>query len=74
MLDRGPLISAAAKERVIKLITSAEHEGGKIRLDGRAVQVTAYPNGNFVGPTIIEADTSMQVYKYAGMSPFIGIG
>ncbi|KAF5384983.1 hypothetical protein D9615_001396 [Tricholomella constricta] len=58
----GPLISPAAKQRVIGLISSAEEEGGKIHLDGRGLKVSAYPNGNFVGPTIIEANTNMRCY------------
>ncbi|KAG5647595.1 hypothetical protein DXG03_008948 [Asterophora parasitica] len=60
--DLGPLISPYAKERVVRLISSAEEEGGKIHLDGRGVKVSAYPGGNFVGPTIIEATTNMKCY------------
>ncbi|KAG6911547.1 hypothetical protein DXG01_011849 [Tephrocybe rancida] len=61
--DLGPLISPAAKQRVVGLISSAEEEGGKILLDGRSLSVPTYPDGNFVGPTIIEASTSMKCYK-----------
>ncbi|KAG6878649.1 hypothetical protein C0993_001172 [Termitomyces sp. T159_Od127] len=61
--DLGPLISPAAKQRVVGLISSAEEEGGKILLDGRNFTVPAYPHGNFVGPTVIEASTSMRCYK-----------
>ncbi|KZW02686.1 Methylmalonate-semialdehyde dehydrogenase [Exidia glandulosa HHB12029] len=61
--DLGPVISPHAKARVEGLIGSAESEGGKIVLDGRGIKVEGYPNGNFVGPTIIEADTSMTCYK-----------
>ncbi|KAG6818058.1 hypothetical protein H0H87_009213 [Tephrocybe sp. NHM501043] len=61
--DLGPLISPAAKQRVVGLISSAEEEGGKILLDGRNISVPAYPDGNFVGPTIIEASTTMKCYK-----------
>ncbi|KAH0590900.1 hypothetical protein H2248_001015 [Termitomyces sp. 'cryptogamus'] len=61
--DLGPLISPAAKQRVVGLISSAENEGGKILLDGRNLSVPAYPDGNFVGPTVIEASTSMRCYK-----------
>ncbi|TDL28600.1 methylmalonate-semialdehyde dehydrogenase [Rickenella mellea] len=61
--DLGPLISQAAKRRVIDLITSAEEEGGRILLDGRNVVVPDYPDGNFVGPTVIEAVTTMRCYK-----------
>lgn len=65
MNSSGPLISPAAKSRVQGLIASAVEEGGQIHLDGRNVQVQGYPLGNFVGPTIIEATTTMRCYQYA---------
>lgn len=61
---RGPLISPAAKRRVEGLISSAEEQGGTIHLDGRNISVEGYPQGNFVGPTIIEATTEMKCYQY----------
>ncbi|KAF9462086.1 methylmalonate-semialdehyde dehydrogenase [Collybia nuda] len=67
----GPLISPAAKERVIGLITSAEEQNGTIHLDGRRLQVSGYPNGNFVGPTIIEAGTNMRCYKEEIFGPVL---
>lgn len=60
----GPLISRAAKSRVEGLIASAVEEGGRIHLDGRNVHVQGYPFGNFVGPTVIEAMTTMKCYRY----------
>jgi malonate-semialdehyde dehydrogenase (acetylating)/methylmalonate-semialdehyde dehydrogenase len=60
----GPVISPAAKDRVLGLIASAEQEGGKIHLDGRHIKVPGYEHGNFVGPVIIEADTTMKCYEY----------
>jgi malonate-semialdehyde dehydrogenase (acetylating)/methylmalonate-semialdehyde dehydrogenase len=69
-LLRGPLISPAAKERVSGLIASADKDGGDILLDGRGLQVPGYPNGNFVGPTIIEAGTQMRCYKYIALSSY----
>lgn len=62
--DLGPVISPAAKQRITGLIASAEEEGGIIRLDGRGIQVPDYPDGNWVGPTVIEATTNMRCYKY----------
>lgn len=62
-LFSGPLISPAAKKRVIGLIGSAEEDGGNIVLDGRDLTVPEYPEGNFVGPTIIEAGTKMKCYQ-----------
>lgn len=58
----GPLITPAAKERVEKLIQTCTDQGGKILLDGRGVKVDGYPQGNFVGPTILEATTDMDCY------------
>jgi malonate-semialdehyde dehydrogenase (acetylating)/methylmalonate-semialdehyde dehydrogenase len=60
--DLGPLISPAARERVIALTGSVEKEGGKILLDGRQFKSTDFPNGNFVGPSVVEAGPGMQAY------------
>jgi len=52
--DLGPMIDRAALERAHALIQSAEDEGATILLDGRNISVPDYPNGNFLGPTIID--------------------
>ena len=59
----GPLISPFAKKRVTGLISSVEEEGGKIHLDGRNLTVPGYEKGNFVGPTVVEAVTTMRAYQ-----------
>ncbi|KAK8162701.1 Aldehyde/histidinol dehydrogenase [Phyllosticta citrichinensis] len=51
--DLGPVISPEAKTRIEAVIASAEKEGAKIVLDGRGYKPEKYPNGNWVGPTII---------------------
>ncbi|KAK7541033.1 Aldehyde/histidinol dehydrogenase [Phyllosticta citribraziliensis] len=51
--DLGPVISPEAKTRIEAVIASAEKEGAKIVLDGRGFKPEKYPNGNWVGPTII---------------------
>ncbi|KAF9244562.1 methylmalonate-semialdehyde dehydrogenase [Melanogaster broomeanus] len=71
--DLGPLISSAAKRRVEGLIASAEEEGGRIHLDGRGISVPGYPNGNFVGPTIMEAATTMRCYREEIFGPALTI-
>ncbi|EPT03898.1 hypothetical protein FOMPIDRAFT_1141209 [Fomitopsis schrenkii] len=69
--DLGPVISPAAKQRITGLIASAEEEGGIIRLDGRGIQVPDYPDGNWVGPTVIEATTNMRCYKEEIFGPVL---
>ncbi|ODN73336.1 methylmalonate-semialdehyde dehydrogenase (acylating) [Cryptococcus amylolentus CBS 6039] len=71
--DLGPVISPQAKERIESLISSVETEGGKILLDGRGYSVPEYPNGSFVGPTIVEAVTTMQAYKTEIFGPVLTI-
>jgi len=70
-IDLGPVISPAAKNRILGLIGSAEQEGGKIHLDGRNVTVSGYEHGNFIGPTIIEANTSMKCYDQEIFGPVL---
>ena len=60
--DIAPLISKDSKLRVEKLIAAGAKEA-KLLLDGRGIKVDGYPNGNFVGPTIIDQVTpGMEVY------------
>ncbi|THC94322.1 hypothetical protein EYZ11_006198 [Aspergillus tanneri] len=47
------LLLLESKKRIEDLITSAEEEGVTILLDGRGCKPEKYPNGNFVGPTIV---------------------
>lgn len=47
--DLGPLISPQSRDRIEKLIASAEEEGATILLDGRGFKPEKYPNGNWVG-------------------------
>eukprot|EP00090_Calanus_glacialis_P001270 TRINITY_DN10883_c0_g1_i1.p1 TRINITY_DN10883_c0_g1~~TRINITY_DN10883_c0_g1_i1.p1 ORF type:complete len:265 (-),score=97.27 TRINITY_DN10883_c0_g1_i1:73-831(-) len=51
--DLGPVISPEAKQRICSLIQTAVDEGAELMIDGRNVTVEEYPDGNFVGPTII---------------------
>ncbi|KAK2738748.1 hypothetical protein FQN57_006915 [Myotisia sp. PD_48] len=51
--DLGPVITPESKKRIEDLIASAEKEGATILLDGRGFKPEKYPNGNWVGPTII---------------------
>lgn len=59
----GPLISAAAKQRVEGLIGAGVDEGATLKLDGRNCEVAGYPEGNWLGPTVF-ADVSPQMRIY----------
>jgi len=70
--DLGPVISPQSKKRIEDLIASAEAEGATILLDGRGYKPEGYPNGNFVGPTIITNVTpDMKCYKEEIFGPVL---
>jgi malonate-semialdehyde dehydrogenase (acetylating)/methylmalonate-semialdehyde dehydrogenase len=55
--DIGPVISAAAKERISRYIDEAEAAGAKVIVDGRKTVVPGREGGYFLGPTIIDRVT-----------------
>jgi malonate-semialdehyde dehydrogenase (acetylating)/methylmalonate-semialdehyde dehydrogenase len=52
--DIGPVISAAAKERIETYIAEAEKAGAKVLVDGRRAVVKGKESGYYIGPTIID--------------------
>jgi len=52
--DIGPVISAAAKERISRYIDEAEAQGAKVIVDGRKAVVPGREGGYYLGPTIID--------------------
>lgn len=52
-VDVGPVITPQSKKRIVEIIDDAEKQGATILLDGRGYVNQEFPNGNFVGPTVI---------------------
>ncbi|PVG03346.1 Methylmalonate-semialdehyde dehydrogenase [Serendipita vermifera] len=70
--DLGPLISPESKKRVKDIIGSVKEEGGLIHLDGRDLQLEGpYQQGNFIGPTVVEAVTTMRAYREEIFGPVL---
>jgi len=70
--DLGPVISPESKTRIHNLIQSAVDQGAELLLDGRNCHVADYPDGNFVGPTVImNMNTSMDAYKQEIFGPVL---
>jgi malonate-semialdehyde dehydrogenase (acetylating)/methylmalonate-semialdehyde dehydrogenase len=73
-VDVGPLIDKAAKARVERLIQTAKDEGCTLLLDGRGVKVEGFPNGNFVGPTILsDMKAHHTAYKEEIFGPVLNV-
>jgi len=56
--DIGPLITGESRERVIEMVEQAIEEGAELVVDGRDFEHPDYPNGNFIGPTLLEGVTT----------------
>ncbi|ACV46461.1 MULTISPECIES: CoA-acylating methylmalonate-semialdehyde dehydrogenase [Halomicrobium] len=56
--DVGPLITGASRERVTELIAEAVAEGAEVVVDGRGFEHPDYPDGNFLGPTLLAGVTA----------------
>lgn len=62
--DIAPLCYPELKQRVLSILDTCEKEGAKLALDGRGYKNDKYPNGNFVGPTVIDGvKANMTCYK-----------
>ncbi len=72
--DLGPVVSKNAKQRILGLIESGISEGAKLELDGRAIKVAGYENGNFIGPTVFSGVTpAMKIYTTEIFGPVMVI-
>jgi malonate-semialdehyde dehydrogenase (acetylating) / methylmalonate-semialdehyde dehydrogenase len=60
----GPLVTGAARERVVAAIEAGEAEGAQLRRDGRGVDVPGHEDGFWVGPTLFDRVTpEMSIYR-----------
>jgi malonate-semialdehyde dehydrogenase (acetylating) / methylmalonate-semialdehyde dehydrogenase len=70
--EMGPVVTAAAKQRIESLIGTGEEQGAKVLVDGRGLSVPGHENGFFVGPTVIDQVTpSMDVYTEEIFGPVL---
>src|SRR3546814_12385939 len=63
-VDMGPLVTAAARDRVKRLVDSGVEQGAELAVDGRNFTMQGYENGFFVGGCLFDRVTSdMDIYK-----------
>jgi malonate-semialdehyde dehydrogenase (acetylating)/methylmalonate-semialdehyde dehydrogenase len=72
--EMGPVVTAAARERIESLIGTGEQQGAKLLVDGRGVTVPGFSDGFFVGPTLIDqVRTDMDVYTEEIFGPVLSV-
>jgi malonate-semialdehyde dehydrogenase (acetylating)/methylmalonate-semialdehyde dehydrogenase len=72
--DMGPVITCAARDRIVGLIDRGVAEGATLIVDGRAPRVPGHDSGFFVGPTLFDhATTGMSIYREEIFGPVLVI-
>jgi malonate-semialdehyde dehydrogenase (acetylating)/methylmalonate-semialdehyde dehydrogenase len=72
--EMGPVVTQAARERIVGLIGSGEQQGARLAVDGRGLTVPGHDNGFWVGPTVIDQVTpGMDVYKEEIFGPVLSV-
>ncbi|MFC0251159.1 CoA-acylating methylmalonate-semialdehyde dehydrogenase [Massilia consociata] len=70
--EMGPVVTAAAKERIERLIGQGVEQGATLVVDGRGYRVDGCPNGFFVGGTLFDHVTpDMTIYQEEIFGPVL---
>ncbi|MFF7063395.1 CoA-acylating methylmalonate-semialdehyde dehydrogenase [Pseudomonas sp. NPDC008258] len=71
-LDMGPLVTAAARDKVVGYIGDGVAAGAKLVVDGRGFRVAGNEDGYFVGGTLFDKVTpEMRIYKEEIFGPVL---
>ena len=72
--EMGPVITCAARDRIVGLIDRGVAEGAALVVDGRKPGVAGHENGFFVGPTLFDRTTpEMAIYREEIFGPVLVI-
>ena len=71
-VDYGPVVTAAAKANILRLVESGLAAGAKLVVDGRGFKLQGYEDGFFVGPHLFDHVTSdMEIYRKEIFGPVL---
>jgi malonate-semialdehyde dehydrogenase (acetylating)/methylmalonate-semialdehyde dehydrogenase len=72
--EMGPVVTAAARDRIVGLIGSGEKQGAALAVDGRGLSVEGHEDGFWVGPTVIDkVEPQMDVYTEEIFGPVLTV-
>ena len=71
-VDMGPVVTRAAKDRILGLINSGVEQGAELVVDNRDFALQGYEDGFFVGPHLFDKVTpDMEIYKQEIFGPVL---
>ena len=72
--EMGPVITCAARDRIVGLIDRGVAEGATLVVDGRKAHIAGHESGFFVGPTLFDRATpDMAIYREEIFGPVLVI-
>jgi malonate-semialdehyde dehydrogenase (acetylating)/methylmalonate-semialdehyde dehydrogenase len=70
----GPIVSKAARDRIVSYIDKGVEEGAKLVVDGRGFKLQGYENGYYVGGTLFDHVTpEMSIYRDEIFGPVLSV-
>ena len=73
-IDYGPVVTAAAKANILKLIESGVAQGANLLVDSRGFKLQGYEDGFYVGPHLFDnVTTEMDIYKKEIFGPVLSV-
>ena len=71
-VDYGPVVTAAAKANILRLVESGVADGAELVVDGRGFKLQGYEDGFFVGPHLFDhVTTDMEIYRKEIFGPVL---
>ncbi len=71
-VDYGPVVTAAAKANILRLVETGVAQGAKLVVDGRGFKLQGYEDGFFVGPHLFDhVTTDMDIYRREIFGPVL---
>ncbi|UOX92812.1 CoA-acylating methylmalonate-semialdehyde dehydrogenase [Amycolatopsis sp. FBCC-B4732] len=72
--DMGPVVTEAARERVVNAVARGAEQGATVVVDGRGLKVEGHEEGFFVGPSLLDGvTTEMDAYREEIFGPVLAI-
>ena len=73
-VDYGPVVTAAAKANIERLVNTGIDQGAELVVDGRDFSLQGYEDGYFVGPHLFDRATKdMDIYKHEIFGPVLTV-
>ena len=73
-VDYGPVVTAAAKANILRMVETGVADGATLVVDGRGFKLQGYEDGFFVGPHLFDhVTTDMEIYRKEIFGPVLSI-